>query len=61
MITKKKDDNGKNIRVTTAGWNRIRKYCFKNNLKMGAFVEQSTIETISDKIKSKTNENKSRI
>ena len=42
---------GKNIRVTTEAWNRIRRYCFDNNLKMGAFVETCALQKISPKIK----------
>lgn len=42
---------GKNVRITTSGWEKIRKYCFLNNLKMGAFVEQSALERISQKVK----------
>lgn len=44
---------GKNIRVTTEGWLKIRTFCFKNNLKMGAFVESSTLKAMSS-TKSKT-------
>lgn len=44
---------GKNIRVTTDGWNKIRKHCFTNNLKMGAFVEDCALQSISTKLKSK--------
>lgn len=46
-----KKDNGKNIRFTSKGWDKIRKYCFKNNLKMGAFAESAALEKISAKIK----------
>lgn len=42
---------GKNIRVDTSAWQKIRKHCFNNNLKMGAFVQQAALERISTKIK----------
>jgi len=49
MAKKQKVDSGKNIRVTTEGWLEIRAYCFKNNLKMGAFVEATIRKKISSK------------
>lgn len=39
-------DNGKNIRVSTSSWERIRKYCFLHNVKMGKFTEDAAIEKI---------------
>lgn len=54
MITpppKPKGDNGKNIRVKTEVWEKIRRYCFDQNITMGAFVEKTTLDKISAKIK----------
>jgi len=40
--------NGKNIRVSESGWNKIRRYCQKNTLVMGAFVEKAAIDQIEE-------------
>lgn len=46
-----KPTKGKNIRISTAGWETIRRYCFDNKIYMGDFLEQSAIAKISAKIK----------
>lgn len=40
---------GKNIRISEAGWNKIRKHCIKNGIVMGNFVEKAAIDKISIK------------
>jgi hypothetical protein len=47
-----REDSGKNIRVTTDGWKKIRRHCFDHSLVMGSFVENAALEKISQKIKS---------
>lgn len=42
-----KPANGKNIRVSTAGWEAIRRFCFDNNLVMGGFVETTALAKIA--------------
>lgn len=41
-----KQSNGKNIRVSEYGWNKIRKFCFQKGFKMGKFTEESALEAI---------------
>ncbi len=51
MAKKETVDAGKNIRVSTEAWLKIRNYCFKNGLKMGAFVEVTSLKQISFNLK----------
>lgn len=41
-----KKDNGKNIRVSTEAWDKIRTYCIKKGIVMGTFVENSALSKI---------------
>lgn len=42
---------GKNIRVSEAAWNKIRKFCFNKGIKMGKFTEEAALEIIKQSSK----------
>lgn len=52
----KKAYKGKNVRISDKAWGKIRQHCFKNGLKMGAFMEAAAIEKIKTKRNEKTNQ-----
>jgi hypothetical protein len=41
-----KKTKGKNIRVSDYAWQKIRKYCKKNGIVMGTFVENTVLSKI---------------
>lgn len=43
--------NGRNVRLTEKGHSIINQYCKDKMLKMGAFVEKSTLDKIPDNYK----------
>lgn len=41
-----KKAKGKNIRISEPAWNKIRKYCAKQGILIGTFVEKAALSKI---------------